>query len=142
MISRYDDVSFQTLIGAGAFIKGDLRLEGFIRLDGDVDGNVETSGGIIIGEQARIRGNIHALSVTVNGIVEGDITAPEGITLFSTASVRGDIITKKIRVEENVFIQGHCIVLENEDDFNEAKKIQADKKAISQKILGKDGSAL
>ena len=141
MISRYDDISIHTLIGAGAFIKGDLRLEGFIRLDGDVDGNVETSGRIIIGEQARIRGNIHALSAAVNGIVEGDITAPEGITLFSSASVRGDIITKKIRVEENVFVQGHCIVLEDDDAFNEAKKVQTDKKAIRQKMLDRERSA-
>lgn len=138
MISRYDDISIHTLIGAGAFIKGDLRLEGFIRLDGDIDGNVETSGRIIIGEQARIRGNIRALSAAVNGIVEGDITAPEGITLFSTASVRGDIITKKIRVEENVFIQGHCIVLEDDGDFDEAKTVRADKKAIRQKMLDKE----
>ncbi len=138
MISHYDDISIHTLIGAGAFIKGDLRLEGFIRLDGDIDGNVETSGRIIIGEQARIRGNIRALSAAVNGIVEGDITAPEGITLFSTASVRGDIITKKIRVEENVFIQGHCIVLEDDGDFDEAKTVRADKKAIRQKMLDKE----
>ncbi|WP_428770701.1 polymer-forming cytoskeletal protein [Treponema sp. HNW] len=138
MISRYDDISINTLIGAGSFIKGDLRLEGFIRLDGDVDGNIETSGRIIIGDRARIRGNIRALSAVVNGIVEGDITAPEGIKLFSSASVRGDIITKKICVEENVFIQGHCIVLEDDNDFNEAKNIQADKKAIRHKMFGED----
>ena len=141
MISRYDDVSFQTLIGAGAFIKGDLRLEGFIRLDGDVDGNVETSGGIIIGEQARIRGNIHALSVTVNGIVEGDIVAPEGVQLFSTASVRGDIVTKKISVEENVFVQGQCIVLDDENAFNGAKSLWQDKKAIREKDFAETRSA-
>lgn len=135
MISRYDDISIHTLIGVGAFIKGDLRLDGFIRLDGDVDGNIETSGRIIIGDRARIRGNIHALSAAVNGIVEGDITAPEGVTLFSSASVRGDIITKKISVEEDVFIQGHCIVLEDDNDFNEAKTERADKKAIRQKIF-------
>ncbi|MGI5173278.1 polymer-forming cytoskeletal protein [Treponema sp. OMZ 840] len=135
MISQYDDISVNTLIAPGTFIKGDMHLEGFIRLDGDIDGNIETSGKIIIGRQARVRGNITALAAVINGIVEGDIVAPEKVELFSTASVRGDVITKKITVEENVFIQGHCIVLDDEQAFSDAKDLWQDAKAIRRKAF-------
>jgi len=39
MASHYDDISINTLIGAGSFIKGDVHIDGFIRFDGDIDGN-------------------------------------------------------------------------------------------------------
>ena len=141
MSSQYDDISVNTLIAPGTFIKGDMHLEGFIRLDGDIDGNIDTSGKIIIGKNARVRGNITALAAVINGIVEGDIVAPEGVQLFSTASVRGDIVTKKISVEENVFVPGQCIVLDDENAFNGAKSLWQDKKAIREKAFAETRSA-
>ena len=135
--AQHDDISIHTLVGTGAFIKGDLRLDGFIRLDGDIDGNIETSGNIIIGDRARVRGNIKAYSAVIHGIVEGNIDAPESVRLSSSAAVKGDIITKKISVEERAVIQGHCIALESEDDFASSRSEWLDKKAILHKTLSK-----
>ncbi len=130
-----DDISINTLIGPGSFIQGDLNVKGFIRFDGDIDGNLETTGKLIIGEQARIRGNIHATSAIIHGIVEGDVVAPEGVRLFSTATVIGDIVSKKILVEEKVFVQGQCIIFENSETFETAKKAWQDEKAIKKRTL-------
>ena len=71
MASFTDDISFNTMVGPGAFITGDLKLEGFTRVDGDIYGNLETTGKLIIGENARVRGSLTAKSVIVIGIVEG-----------------------------------------------------------------------
>ena len=109
MASFTDDISFNTMVGPGAFVTGDLKLEGFTRVDGDIYGNLETTGKLIIGENARIRGSLTAKSVIVIGIVEGDILAPEGIHLFSSAVVLGDVISRKVKAEENVVIEGYCI---------------------------------
>ncbi len=130
-----DDLTINTLIGQGAFIQGDLSIKGFIRFDGDINGNIETTGKLIIGDQARIKGNITASSVLIHGIVEGDVVAPEGVRLFSTASVIGDIVSKKIFVEEKVFIQGQCIIFENPKTFDTAHKTWQDEKAIREKTL-------
>ncbi len=135
MAFQNDDISINTLIGPGSFIRGNLNIKGFVRFDGDIDGNLETTGKLIIGDQARIRGNISALSVLIHGIVEGDIVAPEGVRLFSTATVIGDIVSKKILVEEKVFIQGQCIIFENNQTFEDAKKAWQDEKAIKEKSL-------
>ena len=133
MASFTDDISFNTMVGPGAFITGDLKLEGFTRVDGDIYGNLETTGKLIIGENARVRGSLTAKSVIVIGIVEGDILAPEGVHLFSSAVVLGDVISRKIKAEEKVVIEGYCISIENPEDFEEAKKRWLDMRAISNK---------
>ena len=133
MASFTDDISFNTMLGPGAFVSGDLKLEGFTRVDGDIYGNIETTGKLIIGENARIRGNVTAKSVVVIGIVEGDILAPEGIHLFSSAVVLGDVISRKIKADEKVVIEGFCVSIENGETFEDAKRQWLDRKAISNK---------
>ena len=133
MASFTDDISFNTMVGPGAFITGDLKLEGFTRVDGDIYGNLETTGKLIIGENARIRGSLTAKSVIVIGIVEGDILAPEGVHLFSSAVVLGDVISRKVKADEKVVIEGYCISIENPQEFEEAKKRWLDMRAISNK---------
>ena len=133
MASFTDDISFNTMLGPGAFVSGDLKLEGFTRVDGDIYGNIETTGKLIIGENARIRGSVTAKSVIVIGIVEGEILAPEGIHLFSSAVVLGDVISRKIKADEKVIIEGYCISIDNQQKFEEAKKQWLDMRAISNK---------
>ena len=133
MASFTDDISFNTMVGPGAFITGDLKLEGFTRVDGDIYGNLETTGKLIIGENARVRGSLTAKSVIVIGIVEGDILAPEGVHLFSSAVVLGDVISRKIKADEKVVIAGYCISIENPQEFEDAKKRWLDMRAISNK---------
>lgn len=128
---HFDDITINTIIGAGSSIKGDLHIAGFIRIDGTLDGNLETQGRVIVGDNARIRANINASSVTVGGIVEGDIVAPEGVTVFSTGMIIGDVITKRLKIEDNVVIQGQCISIQDETKFNEAYDKWKNKKAIS-----------
>ena len=45
-----EDVSINTIIGPGSFIRGGLKISGFVRIDGDIEGNLETGGRIIVGE--------------------------------------------------------------------------------------------
>ena len=62
MASNFDDISINTMIGAGSAFSGDLKVSGGLMVDGDIDGNIELSGNIIIAERARVRGNIVAKS--------------------------------------------------------------------------------
>ena len=131
-----DDVSINSILGPGSFIKGDIKINGFTRIDGDLDGNLETTGNVIIGNNARIRGNITAKSITViGGIIQGNINAPESVQLLSDSAVIGDIQTKRFKAEEDVFLLGHCIALSDETAFEEAQERWQDAKAIASKAL-------
>ena len=63
-----DDISINTVVGAGTKVSGDLNIAGLVRIDGDIDGNLETTGRIIIGEKARIHGNVTAKAAVIGGI--------------------------------------------------------------------------
>ena len=41
MAFRIDDISINTIIGGGSAIKGNLKINGFVRIDGDIDGNLD-----------------------------------------------------------------------------------------------------
>jgi cytoskeletal protein CcmA (bactofilin family) len=135
MAFQHDDVSINTVVGLGASVSGNLKVSGFARIDGDIDGDIEATGRIMIGEKARIRGNVSALSVIVGGVVIGDIVAPEGVQLLATSSVIGDLVTKRVRVEDQVLFHGYCIALENETSFSDAQRLWQDVKAIRSKSV-------
>ena len=123
-----DNISINSILGSGSSVKGDVKINGFA----SIDGNLETTGNIIIGEKARIRGNVTGRSVTViGGIVLGNIVAPEFVRLLSTSAIIGDIQTKKLYSEENVIIHGHCISRVDASDYEKASAEWENEKAIS-----------
>lgn len=130
-----DDISINTLVGPGSFVFGDVKINGFIRVDGDINGRIESSSNVIIGDRAKIKGDIHAKSIVIGGIVLGNVTAPNGIKLLSNSVVIGDLITKSIQIEENVIFNGHCISLSSEEDFNRASQQFINQQAIRSKVI-------
>ncbi|MCR5290926.1 MAG: polymer-forming cytoskeletal protein [Treponema sp.] len=134
MALRTDDISINTLIGLGSAISGDVHGNGFVRIDGDIDGNFETDGKVIIGEKSRIRGNVTAKSAIICGLIIGDVTAEESIHLCSTSMVIGDVITRSLEIEDHVVINGYCISIDSEDYQDRVKK-RLDEKAIRSKAI-------
>ena len=135
MALRFDDISINTLIGNGSFVRGDLKVNGFIRIDGDIAGNLETDGAVIISEKARILGNVTAKSIIVGGIIIGDITAKEGIKLLSSSAVIGNIMSRRVQMEDQVIFHGHCISIENEENYEKSSESFLQAKAIREKAV-------
>ena len=135
MALKIDDISINTIIGNGSSISGDVHINGFIRIDGDIDGNLETDGNVIIGENARIRGNLNAKSVIIGGIILGNVHAAENVKLLSNAVVIGDIISHKVQIEDKSTFHGHCISIRDSERY----QLEADKylqsKAIKEKVV-------
>ncbi len=131
----FDDISISTIIGAGSSLKGDLSVSGAVMIDGDLDGDLQTTGNIIIGEAARIRGNISAKSAVVNGIVLGDISAPESIKLNASSAVIGNIATRKLQIANGVVFHGHCIALFDESSFEAERQRQNEIREIKSKSI-------
>ena len=134
MALRIDDISINTILGHGSAITGNIKINGFVRIDGDIDGNLETDGNIIIGENARIRGNVKAKSVIVGGIVLGNIEASQSIKVLATSAVIGDIVSHKVQVEQNAIIHGHFISIKDEQKFLQISDEYLQALAIKQKV--------
>lgn len=137
-VNTQDSISINTLIGPGSFVQGNISIAGFIRIDGDVDGDIETTGRVIIGEKARIKGTIRALTIIVGGIVQGDIIAPENVHILSSALVIGSILTKKIIIEEKVVYSGACFAINDTSKFEAALATYNNKQAFQESIDQQD----
>lgn len=133
-----DDISINSIIGNGSSIRGDIKINGFMRIDGDLEGNLETTGNVLVGENARIAGNITARYITVGGIIKGNVVAPEQVHLLSSSIVIGDIQTRRFQADENVIVHGHCISLYDETEYESASAEWENIKSISQKAIKVD----
>lgn len=134
MALRIDDISLNTIIGNGTSIKGNLNINGFVRIDGDIDGNLTTDGNVIIGENARIRGNVNAKAAVVGGIILGDVYAKESVTLLRESAVIGDILSHKVQIEEEALFNGHCISIKNDEEYERLSHDYLQSKAIQEKV--------
>lgn len=133
MALRIDDISINTIIGKGSEIKGNIKVNGFVRIDGDIDGNLETDGNVIVGENARIRGNINAKSIIVGGIILGNIIAIESVKVLANSIVIGDILSHKVQIEDDALVNGKCISIRNEENYTMATSKYLQSKAIIEK---------
>lgn len=100
-------------ITSGTEIIGDIQSNGDIRLDGTLNGNLNTKGKLVIGESGRVKGVINCKNCDIFGYVEGKINISELLSMKSTAIVVGDIYTNRLAIEPGCKFTGNCRM--NED---------------------------
>jgi cytoskeletal protein CcmA (bactofilin family) len=94
------------MFSAGVAIKGTVKFQNELLIDGEVEGSIESPGVLTIGKQACIKGEIKVRSVTVQGTVEGNISAAERCELQAGCTLRGDIEAPRLIVDENATFFG------------------------------------
>jgi len=93
-----------TVVGSELSIKGNLESRGEVQIDGAVEGDVHAMR-IVIGEAARITGNLLAEDVVVRGAVAGSIRGKK-VTLEAASHVEGDIFHRMLAIERGAFFEG------------------------------------
>jgi len=109
--------SINTIIGPNTTLRGDIDTDGFTRIDGNVMGNVNASGRVVVGERARIKSNVSGTAITIGGVVCGNVIAGESLLILSTGLVMGDIITRRIQVDNGCLIHGRVLVCPDEESW-------------------------
>lgn len=94
------DVNKGGTLSSGVSIKGTVKFEKELLIDGEVEGRIDSHGRLTIGKQARIRGDIKTRSVIVDGSVNGNIMAGERCELRAGCTVNGDIEAPRLVVDE------------------------------------------
>ncbi len=97
-----------TFLARGFEFKGSLTFEGTVRIDGTVEGEIRSSGTVILGEHAVIEGDVRAETVVSGGRVKGNVMATERVHLLPSAVVHGDVIAPLVQIEEGVRFHGSC----------------------------------
>ena len=97
--------AIDTLIGTQCRIQGDIFSQQSIKIDGQITGNVQAGGMVIVGENGTINGDIRSHELMVFGKVEG-LVEVDKLQLKNTAHVTGNIRTKSLLVEEGAVYAG------------------------------------
>lgn len=118
-----------TLISAGTVLKGDVKSENDLRIDGTIQGNVKSSAKIVVGPSGYVEGNIEGGHADITGKVVGNITVKELLQLREKSNVNGNLIAGKLQVDPSAVFNGKCqmgavaanIVLMNQTDGQAAE---------------------
>lgn len=106
-------VGFETVLGASTTLRGDLKSQGNVRLDGTFEGTLEIDGNVLVGETAKITADIHAKNVSIAGAVRGNVSGKK-VQLLRTGRVWGDISATAIATEEGAFIDGKITMISHD----------------------------
>jgi cytoskeletal protein CcmA (bactofilin family) len=95
-----------TLLAKGVVLKGEIHVEGTVRIDGRLDGEIQTKGHVIIGEDGLVQGMITAGTVVSSGRIKAKVTANERVQLLKTSTLIGEVLTPILIMEEGAKLQG------------------------------------
>src|ERR1043166_4474280 len=98
--------SGKDVLSSDVEIKGSIKFQKELLIDGKVEGEINSDGVLTIGENADIRGEIKTKSITVFGKVQGNITVAERCELKAKCTLQGDLKAARLVIEEGATFIG------------------------------------
>ena len=123
------------VIEASTKIIGDIVSKADFRIDGKVEGNITTTGKVVIGKSGKISGKLNCSNADVSGSISGHIQISETLSLMSESYIQGEITTAKLSVEEGAQVDATIVMKTGkqlkavESDSANEKKPEAEKTA-------------
>lgn len=102
------------VIGASMKIKGDIRSDEELYIDGEIEGSLELRHSLTVGPNGKVRANIKAREVTVLGSVRGNVEVTEKIAIRQNGSLIGDIKTAGISIDDGAYFKGSIDIVRSE----------------------------
>src|ERR1700748_2507709 len=93
-----DMQSISTLISEGCILDGNLKAPAFVRIDGQITGDVIVDEGLILGEKGVILVSVITKEMIVYGTVNGNLNITS-LEIKATGKVTGEIRTQTLAVE-------------------------------------------
>ena len=97
-------------VSSGVSITGEVKFSSELVIDGEVEGNITSTGKLTVGAHATVVGDIQAGFVTILGSVEGNVHAIERCALEAGASLSGDVESPRLAVDENASFIGSATI--------------------------------
>jgi adhesin HecA-like repeat protein len=95
-----------TLISAGTVLRGDLKSESDLRIDGTIHGNVISRAKVVIGPSGFVEGNIESIHADISGRLTGNVSAKEVVQLRASSNVNGNITAGSLQIDAGAVFNG------------------------------------
>lgn len=115
-----DITSSQNIIAQGTKIVGDFNSEGDFRIDGTVEGNIKTTGKVVIGKSGIIKGSLHGTDAHIEGKFSGKLALSGTLTLKTSAHVEGEVVVGKLAVDPGATFNVTCVMKGTVKEMNKS----------------------
>lgn len=95
-----------TVIGPGLVIDGNLKCEGSLRVDGRVQGRIDSAASVELGPDASVSSDVNGQRVSVAGSVAGNIEAKERVDLLAGARLTGNVRSPRLTIADGATFRG------------------------------------
>jgi len=94
-------------IGKAVRVEGKVMSAEDLTIDGEIDGSIELGAhSLTIGQDAKIKADVLAKTVTISGKVTGNVKAVEKVDLQATGSVQGNITAPRFVMADGATVLG------------------------------------
>ena len=104
-MDRSNNINVVT-IGPRDSLSGTLTVDGDVRIEGTVEGEIHATGDINIEAAAELRATLNGNNVSVRGSVTGDVTATARLSLGGSGNVTGDVRASRLQVDDGATVNG------------------------------------
>src|ERR1700737_3514906 len=102
-------------IDQGVTVEGTLQVSGTFRIDGNVKGNIISEQTVILGEHAKIEGQIEGNRVVIAGRFDGVIFAKGRVEIQAKGVVTGEVHAPCMVIDPGGIFDGRCHMLASSD---------------------------
>lgn len=106
----------------GTAIKGNILSPSDFRLDGQLIGDFQSKGKLVVGPTGSVVGNIICENCDIEGKFEGKIQVLETLTLKEGAHVTGEVVCGKLSVEPGATFNATCDMKSGKSTTNAKEK--------------------
>lgn len=111
-------------IAQGTKIVGDFNSEGDFSIDGIIEGNIKTSGKVVVGKAGFIKGTLQGTDALFEGKFSGKLSLSGTLTLKSNAHIEGEVVVGKLSVEPGANFNVKCIMKGTVKEMNKGGEQQ------------------
>jgi cytoskeletal protein CcmA (bactofilin family) len=102
-------------IDQGVTLEGTLQLKGTFRINGSVKGNIISEQTVILGEDAKVEGQIEGNRVVIAGRFDGVIFARGRVEIEAKGVVTGEVHSPCMVIDPGGIFDGSCHMLASSD---------------------------
>ncbi len=95
-----------SIVGPGMTVVGDCKSSGSIRVEGSVDGTLQSDKSVVIGKDARVDGEVTSKEGVIAGSVSGVVRVDGRLEVHATGAIDGEVHAGRLQLEEGGKMNG------------------------------------
>lgn len=96
------------LLDRGCSFEGRIVFDGTVQINGEFSGEITSEGTLVVGQEARVSGDLKVDTLICYGTVNGKVDAKNRIEINVPSVVTADVSTRSLKIEEGALFQGQC----------------------------------